>query len=150
MGLFEKRRARKFFIYVQNYSESDPKTHEGMDLTRVTTKELIAYVYTWFLAVSVAFVYLMTQLLHLFDTLHIHSEIGVGNRNNQHVLLILILFKWHPAIRPLLREFERPFSINFEPVHLESIFFDCILFILISFDYFFSHNVVIWFFNLNF
>ncbi|KAG5041078.1 hypothetical protein JHK85_013554 [Glycine max] len=42
MGLFEKRRARKFFIYVQNYNESDPKTHEGMDLTRVTTKELIA------------------------------------------------------------------------------------------------------------
>ncbi|QCD84879.1 hypothetical protein DEO72_LG2g5237 [Vigna unguiculata] len=42
MGLFEKRRARKFFIYVQNYRESVPKTHEGMDLTRVTTRELIA------------------------------------------------------------------------------------------------------------
>ncbi|CAH9075543.1 unnamed protein product [Cuscuta epithymum] len=41
MGLFEKRRARKFFIYVQNYDESDPKTHDGMDLTRVTCKELI-------------------------------------------------------------------------------------------------------------
>lgn len=43
MGIFEKRRARKFFIYVQDYKESDPKTHEGMDLTRVTTRELIAY-----------------------------------------------------------------------------------------------------------
>ncbi|CAI8593443.1 unnamed protein product [Vicia faba] len=32
----------KFFIYVQDYNESDPKTHEGMDLTRVTTKDLIA------------------------------------------------------------------------------------------------------------
>uniref|UniRef100_A0A6N2LNN0 Guanosine nucleotide diphosphate dissociation inhibitor n=1 Tax=Salix viminalis TaxID=40686 RepID=A0A6N2LNN0_SALVM len=42
MGIFEKRRARKFFIYVQNYEDSDPKTHEGMDLTRVTTRELIA------------------------------------------------------------------------------------------------------------
>ncbi|CAD5178610.1 unnamed protein product [Musa acuminata subsp. malaccensis] len=42
MGLFEKRRARKFFIYVQNYDESDPKTHEGLDLTRVTTKEFIS------------------------------------------------------------------------------------------------------------
>ncbi|PKI74979.1 hypothetical protein CRG98_004751 [Punica granatum] len=42
MGIFEKRRARKFFIYVQDYDESDPKTHEGLDLTRVTTKELIA------------------------------------------------------------------------------------------------------------
>lgn len=44
MGLFEKRRARNFFIYVQNYNESDPKTHGGMDLTRVTTREFIAYV----------------------------------------------------------------------------------------------------------
>lgn len=43
MGLFEKRRARKFFIYVQDYDENDPRTHEGMDLTRVTTRELIAY-----------------------------------------------------------------------------------------------------------
>ena len=55
MGLFEKRRARKFFIYVQKYNESDPKTHEGMDLTRVTTKELIAYVYTCFLAVFIIY-----------------------------------------------------------------------------------------------
>lgn len=44
MGLFEKRRARKFFIFVQDYDESNPKTHEGMDLTRVTTKDLIGYV----------------------------------------------------------------------------------------------------------
>lgn len=43
MGFFEKRRARNFIIYVQNYEESDPKTHEGMDLTRVTARELIAY-----------------------------------------------------------------------------------------------------------
>jgi Rab GDP dissociation inhibitor len=41
MGLFEKRRARNFFIYVQDYNEADPKTHKGLDLTRVTTKELI-------------------------------------------------------------------------------------------------------------
>lgn len=46
MGIFEKRRARKFFIYVQDYNESDPKTHDGMDLTRVTTKDMIAYVYS--------------------------------------------------------------------------------------------------------
>lgn len=42
MGLFEKRRARKFFIYVQDYEESDPKTHEGLDLTRVTPREIYA------------------------------------------------------------------------------------------------------------
>ncbi|KAL2922410.1 Guanosine nucleotide diphosphate dissociation inhibitor 2 [Bienertia sinuspersici] len=42
MGLFEKRRARKFFIFVQDYEENNPKTHDGLDLTRVTTRELIA------------------------------------------------------------------------------------------------------------
>lgn len=44
MGLFEKRRARNFFIYVQDYNEADPRTHQGLDLTRVTTRELIALV----------------------------------------------------------------------------------------------------------
>ncbi|CAL5391403.1 unnamed protein product [Camellia sinensis] len=43
MGIFEKRRAGKFLSYVQDYDENDPKTHDGMDLTRVTTRELIAY-----------------------------------------------------------------------------------------------------------
>ncbi|KAK9949395.1 hypothetical protein M0R45_004919 [Rubus argutus] len=42
MGLFEKRRARKFFIYVQDYDETDPKSHEGMDLNKVTARELIS------------------------------------------------------------------------------------------------------------
>lgn len=42
MGLFEKRRARKFFIYVQDYEENDPKSHEGLDLNKVTTKEVIS------------------------------------------------------------------------------------------------------------
>ncbi|WVZ57354.1 hypothetical protein U9M48_007748 [Paspalum notatum var. saurae] len=42
MGLFEKRRARKFFIYVQDYEEEDPKSHEGLDLNKVTTKQVIS------------------------------------------------------------------------------------------------------------
>ncbi|KAF0904200.1 hypothetical protein E2562_032979 [Oryza meyeriana var. granulata] len=42
MGLFEKRRARKFFIYVQDYEEDDPKSHEGLDLHKVTTREVIS------------------------------------------------------------------------------------------------------------
>lgn len=44
MGLFEKRRARKFFIYVQDYDEKDPKSHEGLDLSKVTAREIISYV----------------------------------------------------------------------------------------------------------
>nr|CAD1822083.1 unnamed protein product [Ananas comosus var. bracteatus] len=42
MGLFEKRRARKFFIYVQDYEENDPKSHEGLDLNKVTAREVIS------------------------------------------------------------------------------------------------------------
>lgn len=44
MGLFEKRRAGKFFLYVQDYKENDPSTHKGYDLTKLTTKELISWV----------------------------------------------------------------------------------------------------------
>jgi len=44
MGLFEKRRARNFFIFVQNWKEEDPATHQGMDLT----KEPMKAVYTKF------------------------------------------------------------------------------------------------------
>lgn len=29
MGLFEKRRAKKFFEFLQNWKEEDPTTHQG-------------------------------------------------------------------------------------------------------------------------
>ncbi|KAI7744193.1 hypothetical protein M8C21_020811 [Ambrosia artemisiifolia] len=45
MGLFEKRRARKFFIYIQDYDDNDPKSHEGMDVTKVPAKDLISKKY---------------------------------------------------------------------------------------------------------
>ena len=45
IGLFEKHRAWKFFIYVQDYEDNDPKSHEGLDLIKVTTREVIAYVF---------------------------------------------------------------------------------------------------------
>mmetsp|Transcript_2905 Transcript_2905/g.10180 ORF Transcript_2905/g.10180 Transcript_2905/m.10180 type:complete len:451 (+) Transcript_2905:171-1523(+) len=32
MGMFEKRRARGFFIFVQDYDDADPKTHGAKDL----------------------------------------------------------------------------------------------------------------------
>ena len=45
MGLFEKCHARKFFIYVQDYEDNDPKSYEGLDLTKVTAREVIAYMF---------------------------------------------------------------------------------------------------------
>lgn len=49
MGLLEKRRARKFFIYVQDYEDGDPKSHEGLDLNSITARELIAYVLVFYI-----------------------------------------------------------------------------------------------------
>lgn len=40
MGMFEKRRCKKFFMYVQEYDENNSKTHQGYDLRRMTMKEL--------------------------------------------------------------------------------------------------------------
>jgi Rab GDP dissociation inhibitor len=42
LGLFEKRRARSFFLYVQNYRADDPRTHEGRDLRRLPMGALYA------------------------------------------------------------------------------------------------------------
>jgi len=43
MGMFEKRRAKKFFTFVQEYEASDPKTHQGQDLNKKTSAELFTY-----------------------------------------------------------------------------------------------------------
>lgn len=40
MGLFEKRRFRKFLIYVDQYDKDKPETHEKKDLTTMTMREL--------------------------------------------------------------------------------------------------------------
>ena len=42
MGLFEKRRARAFFLFVQDYEADHPKTHKGHDLDRMPMKDLYA------------------------------------------------------------------------------------------------------------
>lgn len=40
MGLFEKRRFRKFLMYVDQYKPENSETHEGRDLNKMTMKEL--------------------------------------------------------------------------------------------------------------
>eukprot|EP00529_Nitzschia_sp_RCC80_P023658 CAMPEP_0113455320 /NCGR_PEP_ID=MMETSP0014_2-20120614/8315_1 /TAXON_ID=2857 /ORGANISM="Nitzschia sp." /LENGTH=467 /DNA_ID=CAMNT_0000346747 /DNA_START=39 /DNA_END=1442 /DNA_ORIENTATION=- /assembly_acc=CAM_ASM_000159 len=40
MGLFEKRRFRKFLLFIDKYKLESPETHEGRDLTKMTMKEL--------------------------------------------------------------------------------------------------------------
>jgi len=40
MGLFEKRRAKKFFEFLQNWKDDDPTTHQGLDLDRDSMKTI--------------------------------------------------------------------------------------------------------------
>ncbi|KAG0168850.1 Rab GDP dissociation inhibitor alpha [Apophysomyces sp. BC1034] len=39
MGIFEKRRMRKFLVWAQNYKEADPSTHDGIDINKNTMEE---------------------------------------------------------------------------------------------------------------
>jgi Rab GDP dissociation inhibitor len=43
MGLFEKRRCGKFLEFVGDYEEDDPKTHQGLDLKKVTSREVFKH-----------------------------------------------------------------------------------------------------------
>lgn len=40
MGLFEKRRARNFFLFLQNWKDDDPTTHQGLNLDKNTMKDI--------------------------------------------------------------------------------------------------------------
>eukprot|EP00069_Balaena_mysticetus_P010877 bmy_20962T0 len=40
MGLFEKRRFRKFLVYVANFDENDPRTFEGIDPKKTAMREV--------------------------------------------------------------------------------------------------------------
>ena len=40
MGMFEKRRFRKFLIYVQELDENDPTTWQGIDPEKNSIKDL--------------------------------------------------------------------------------------------------------------
>ncbi|EJD03818.1 rab GTPase activator [Fomitiporia mediterranea MF3/22] len=40
MGLFEKRRAKKFFEFLQNWKDEDPATHQGVNLDRDSMKSV--------------------------------------------------------------------------------------------------------------
>lgn len=42
LGLWEKNRFRVFLQFLQQYSEDDPKTHQGKDLTKLTAREMFA------------------------------------------------------------------------------------------------------------
>ncbi|KAK9314979.1 GDP dissociation inhibitor [Lipomyces starkeyi] len=42
MGLFEKRRMKRFFEFIGNYKEGDPSTYQGLNLDRNTMAEVYA------------------------------------------------------------------------------------------------------------
>lgn len=40
MGMFEKRRFRKFLVFVANFDENDPKTFEGVDPQNTSMRDV--------------------------------------------------------------------------------------------------------------
>ena len=46
MGLFEKRRFRKFLVYVANFDENNPRTFEGIDPKKTSMERCIRKL-TW-------------------------------------------------------------------------------------------------------
>ncbi|XP_056129326.1 rab GDP dissociation inhibitor alpha [Lampris incognitus] len=40
MGMFDKRRFRKLLLFILNFSESDPRTHQDIDPKKTTTRDL--------------------------------------------------------------------------------------------------------------
>ncbi|KAL6041147.1 Rab GDP dissociation inhibitor alpha [Balamuthia mandrillaris] len=42
MGMFEKRRCKKFFVFCQEYDAEDSKTHQGMDLNTMKMADVFA------------------------------------------------------------------------------------------------------------
>ncbi|KAG5457095.1 MAG: GDP dissociation inhibitor, partial [Olpidium bornovanus] len=40
MGLFEKRRAKKFFEFIQDWKDADPETHQGINLDNATMADV--------------------------------------------------------------------------------------------------------------
>lgn len=43
MGLFEKRRAKKFFEFIQNWKDDDATTHQGLDLDSMPMTKIFDY-----------------------------------------------------------------------------------------------------------
>jgi len=41
MGLFEKRRCKNFFTFIQKYDPKIGKNYEGMDLSKVPFKKIV-------------------------------------------------------------------------------------------------------------
>jgi Rab GDP dissociation inhibitor len=48
MGMFEKRRFKKFLVWVQSFDEKDPKTWEGMDPHNTMMQQVIGIFVTLF------------------------------------------------------------------------------------------------------
>jgi len=43
MGLFEKRRAKRFFEFLQKWRDNDPATHQGLDLDSMSMDRVFAH-----------------------------------------------------------------------------------------------------------
>ena len=97
MGLFEKRRFRKFLIYVDQYDEQKPETHEGRDLTTMTMREL----YTEFGLVPDTHQFISHAMCLELDEGHMDKPALATVKNLQTYCYSLARYGTSPYIYPL-------------------------------------------------
>lgn len=97
MGLFEKRRFRKFLIYIDQYDEKKPETHEGRDLTVMTMREL----YTDFGLVPETHQFISHSMCLELDETHMDKPALPTVKNLQTYCYSLARYGTSPYIYPL-------------------------------------------------
>mmetsp|Transcript_25594 Transcript_25594/g.38372 ORF Transcript_25594/g.38372 Transcript_25594/m.38372 type:complete len:451 (+) Transcript_25594:440-1792(+) len=97
MGLFEKRRFRKFLIYVDQYVPDKPDTHEGKDLTTMTMREL----YTSFGLVEATHEFISHAMCLKTDDTHLDQPAAPTVKELQCYCYSLARYGTSPYIYPI-------------------------------------------------
>jgi Rab GDP dissociation inhibitor len=97
MGLFEKRRFRKFLIYIDQYVADKPETHEGRDLTKMTMKEL----YNEFGLVPETHQFISHAMCLELDEDHMNQPAAPTVKNLQTYMYSLSRYGTSPYIYPI-------------------------------------------------
>ena len=97
MGLFEKRRFRKFLIFIDQYVADKPETHEGRDLTKMTMKEL----YNEFGLVPETHQFISHAMCLELDEDHMNKPAAPTVKNLQTYMYSLSRYGTSPYIYPI-------------------------------------------------
>lgn len=97
MSLFEKRRFRKFLLFIDNYEEDKPETHEGRDLKTMTMKEL----YVEFGLVDATHEFISHAMCLQLDDVHLNQPALETVKQLQTYMYSLTRYGTSPYIYPI-------------------------------------------------